>query len=101
MLDFLRQEGIDDHLIARIEQYRNDHPVAESDTIRIPSPKFRYYGSEIWKLAITAIVVPGYEIGDSVHHSGERFIDNRRIEGTLPEMLTDAMTFCRRNMKIT
>lgn len=51
------------------------------------------------QLAITAIVVPGYEIGDTVYHSGERFIDNRRIEGTLPEMLTDAMTFCRRNMK--
>ena len=56
MLDFLRQEGIDEHLIARIEQYRKDFPVADGDTNRIPSPKFRYYGKEIWKLAITAIL---------------------------------------------
>ena len=56
MLDFLRQEGIDESLIARIEQYRKDYPVAEGDQIRIPSPKFKYFGSDIWKLAITAIL---------------------------------------------
>ena len=56
MLDFLRQEGIDDALIARIEQFRNEYPVAEGDAIRIPSPRFKYYGTDIWKLAITAIL---------------------------------------------
>lgn len=56
MLDFLKQEGIDESLITRIEQYRKDYPVAESDRIRIPSPKFKYYGKEIWQLAITAIL---------------------------------------------
>lgn len=56
MLDFLRQEGIEDYLIARIEQYRSNYPVSESDTVRIPSPRFKYYGKEIWQLAITAIL---------------------------------------------
>ena len=56
MLDFLRQEGINEDLIARIEQYRNDYPAAESDRIRIPTPKFKYYGKEIWQLAITALL---------------------------------------------
>ena len=56
MLDFLKKQGIEDSLIARIEQYRKDYPVAESDAIRIPSPRFRYYGGEIWQLAITAIL---------------------------------------------
>ena len=56
MLDFLRQEGIDERLIARIEQYRKDYPVAETDLIRIPSPKFKYFGRKIWQLAITAIL---------------------------------------------
>ena len=56
MLDFLRQEGIEDELIARIEQYRESYPVAECDALRIPSPKFRYFGRDIWKLAITAIL---------------------------------------------
>lgn len=56
MLDFLRQEGIDDRLISRIEQYRKDHSVADCDICRIPSPKIRYFGKEIWQLAITAIL---------------------------------------------
>lgn len=56
MLDFLRQEGIDDQLIARIEQFRKQYPAADADAARIPSPRFRYYGSEIWRLAITAIL---------------------------------------------
>ena len=56
MLDFLRQEGIDEALIARIEQYRKDYPVAEGDRGRIPVPKYKYFGREIWQLAITAIL---------------------------------------------
>ncbi len=56
MLDFLRQEGISEELIARILEYRQEYPAADADTIRIPSPKFRYYGREIWQLAITAIL---------------------------------------------
>lgn len=56
MLEFLRQEGISENLIARIEQYRRDYSVAESDKYRIPSPKFKYFGKEIWQLAITAIL---------------------------------------------
>ena len=33
MLDFLKKQGIDESLIARIEQYRKDYPVAESDRV--------------------------------------------------------------------
>lgn len=51
------------------------------------------------QLAITAIVVPGKEIGD-IGQRGERFLNNKRIEGTLPEMLTEALNFCTRNMKV-
>ncbi|MBR2259276.1 MAG: putative DNA binding domain-containing protein [Blautia sp.] len=51
------------------------------------------------QLAITAIVVPGKEIGDTSQR-GERFLNNKRIEGTLPEMLTEALAFCTRNMKV-
>ena len=50
------------------------------------------------QLAITAIVVPGTEIGDTSEDDA-RFIDNRRIEGTLSEMLEETLAFCRRNMK--
>lgn len=51
------------------------------------------------QLAITAIVVPGTEIGD-LSTDNTRFLDNKRIEGTLPDMLTEALGFCNRNMKI-
>lgn len=51
------------------------------------------------QLAITAVVVPGTEIGQ---HDGvdSRFLDNKRIEGTIKTMVEDAITFCKRNMKI-
>ena len=50
------------------------------------------------QLCITAIVVPGKEIGD-LGDAGERFIDNRRIEGNIPQMLDDAIQFVRKNMR--
>lgn len=51
------------------------------------------------QLAITAVVIPGKEIGDRGEDDA-RFLDNKRMEGTLPEMLEQALTFCRRNMRI-
>lgn len=51
------------------------------------------------QLAITAIVVPGKEIGD-IGKDAVRFSDNKRIEGTLPAMLSEAISFCKRNMKV-
>ena len=50
------------------------------------------------QLAITAVVVPGTQIGE-VADDDARFIDNKRIEGTLADMLEEAMAFCVRNMK--
>ena len=51
------------------------------------------------QLAITAVVVPGQEIGD-VSQDSARFSDNKRIEGTLPVMLSEAISFCKRNMRV-
>lgn len=51
------------------------------------------------QLAITAIVVPGKEIG-ALSQSDARFLDNKRIEGTLSTMLSDTISFCKRNMKV-
>ncbi len=52
------------------------------------------------QLCITAVSVPGNEIS-MTGNVGERFIDNKRIDGTLTQMLNEAMTFVRRNMKET
>lgn len=51
------------------------------------------------QLAVTAVVVPGNKLGDTTE-DGARFIDNRRIDGTLQEMLEGTMAFAMRNMKI-
>ena len=51
------------------------------------------------QLGITAIVVPGTQIGDT-DTDAARFTDNKRIEGTIDTMVEDAVAFCRRNMKV-
>ena len=50
------------------------------------------------QLCILAMSIPGKEKG-TIGETGERFIDNERIEGTIPEMLNSAIYFVRRNMK--
>ncbi len=50
------------------------------------------------QLCVTAIVVPGTEIGDT-GYDGERFLDNQRIEGNIPDMLDESLRFVMKNMK--
>lgn len=50
------------------------------------------------QLCITAVVIPGRKMGE-VSDLGARFIDNRRIEGSIPQMLDEALLFMKRNMK--
>ena len=52
------------------------------------------------QLSVTAMVVQGKEIGE-LGDDGERFIDNKRIEGTIPQMLESTLAFIRRNMKVS
>lgn len=48
---------------------------------------------------INATVVPGYKKGE-VSDDGSRFLDNVRIEGTIDEVLGQAIKFLRSNMKV-
>lgn len=48
---------------------------------------------------INATVVPGYKKGD-ISDSGNRFLDNVRIEGTVDEILGQTIKFLKSNMKI-
>lgn len=50
------------------------------------------------QMCITAVVIAGQEVGD-LGDGGERFLDNQRIEGTIPEMLNAAIQFVRKNMR--
>lgn len=50
------------------------------------------------QLCITAICVPGTNIADE-GLDGERFIDNKRITGSILDMLEEAVEFVRRNSR--
>lgn len=50
------------------------------------------------QMSITAMVVDGLSVGE-LGSSGERFVDNKRFDGTIPQMLEGAMAFVRRNIR--
>lgn len=50
------------------------------------------------QLCITAISLPGTEQG-AVGDDGERFIDNKRITGSIPDMIEEAVEFVRINSR--
>jgi len=58
----------------------------------------KYPQANFPQLCITAIVVPGTQMGQT-GSDGERFSDNKRIEGTIGQMLDEAMYFIKRNMR--
>jgi ATP-dependent DNA helicase RecG len=49
------------------------------------------------QLFIACVVVPGRKLGD-IGEMGQRFDDNKRIEGTIEEMLEGALSFVRKNI---
>ncbi|NDL67890.1 ATP-binding protein [Anaerotalea alkaliphila] len=51
------------------------------------------------QLSVTAMVVQGKEMGE-LGDDGERFVDNKRIDGTISQMLESTLAFVRRNMKV-
>lgn len=52
------------------------------------------------RLCITAVSVPGTKLGDT-DDDNIRFIDNKRIDGTIPQMLDDALMFVQKNMSVS
>lgn len=100
--DYIRQQSIDrpgfaalnsDQTLEMLNITRNRVPTLAAVL------NFGFYPQGFFpQLGITAIVVPGTEIGD-VDTDSVRFTDNKRIEGTISSMVEDALNFCRRNMK--
>ena len=56
MLTFLRQEGIGEDIIREIEAFRARYPLDDASAYRVPEPSYRYYGKEIWEMALTALL---------------------------------------------
>ncbi len=61
---------------------------------------FGEYPQEFFpQLSLTAMVIKGKEFAD-VANDEARFIDNKRFEGTISQILEDTLAFVNRNMKI-
>lgn len=86
--------NMDDESIYELMSVTRNNEITLSATM-IFSPYPQAYFPQ---LCITAITVPGTEIG-CIGDSGERFLDNQRIEGSISEMLDEAISFVKRNMK--
>lgn len=56
MLDFLRSEGIDESTVHRIMEFRREYSVNDEQAYRVPHPKYRYYGTEVWRKALAALL---------------------------------------------
>lgn len=56
MLDFLRSEGIDESTVRRIMEFRREYSVNDEHAYRVPHPKYRYYGTEVWRKALAALL---------------------------------------------
>lgn len=56
MLDFLRSEGIDESTVRRIMEFRRKYSVNDEQAYRVPHPKYRYYGTEVWRKALAALL---------------------------------------------
>ncbi len=56
MIEFLRREGVDEPILKKVLEFREQFSASPELDHRIPKPKFHYYGREIWNQALTALL---------------------------------------------
>ena len=86
--------AMDEKSIYELMSVTHNHNVTLSSVLLFSPYPQAYFP----QFCITAVVVPGKEVGE-VDDDGARFLDNARIEGTIPEMLEEAISFVKRNMR--
>lgn len=106
------EKRMSDYLMAVKRERRNladhvsDHEILELMGITIDdAPTLaglmtfsKYPQTYFPQLCITAVSLPGTQQG-VVGEDGERFIDNKRITGAIPDMLEEAVEFVRKNSR--
>ena len=86
--------AMDEQSIYELMSVTHNHNVTLSSVLLFSPYPQAYFP----QFCITAVVVPGKEVGE-VDSDGARFLDNARIEGTIPEMLEEVISFVKRNMR--
>ena len=84
----------DDRIADLMGVFVNDHPTLCSLLVFSPYPQVYFP-----QLCVTAVSIARTEIGD-LADDGQRFIDNKRIEGNLQQVLEGTLRFVRTNMKV-
>lgn len=83
----------DDDILTLMSILKNGHPTLCSLLTFSPYPQ-----AFVPQLCVTAIKIAGLQIGD-LDEMGQRFVDNKRIEGNLAQIVEEALRFVRSNMK--
>ncbi len=55
-LKFLREQGVDDLLISKVEAFRREYPVRQAARERVVQPSIPFYGKEILEMAMAALL---------------------------------------------
>ena len=90
-----RLAAVDDQSIYELMSIKRNNEITLSATMMFSPYPQAYFP----QLCIVAVVVPGNEMGET-GEAGERFLDNQRIEGNIPDMLSEALQFVKRNMRV-
>ena len=56
VLEFLEQEQISRELLDGVRAYRAQYPAAPAMQSRVPKPRYRYCGRDVWEAAIAAVL---------------------------------------------
>ena len=56
LMQFLHEEGISEDVLHEVHEYTVSHPVSDAMKQRIPVPHFMYYGVNVWKDALCALL---------------------------------------------
>ncbi|PSJ31525.1 ATPase [Peptostreptococcus russellii] len=61
MKEFLREQGVSEKLLKELEDFRKYYKLEDSLLDRVPNPRYKYYGKEVWSKSIAALLA-GYNI---------------------------------------
>lgn len=56
-LELLKEENLEESFFDGIRQFREQHPLAEQYRYRVPKPDYFYYGRDVWRKALSALLV--------------------------------------------
>lgn len=86
--------GLSDEKICRLQGFTVDSKPTLAGVMLFSDYPQAFYP----QLCITAVSIPGTQLS-ATGSVGERFIDNKRIDGTIEQMVEAALLFVRKNMK--